>query len=710
MTLRSPKLNILFIEDSPDDAELAVRNLTKEGYDVKWERVDNEKDLRQILKGHWEPDIILSDYSMPGFSGRAALQVCQELAPEIPFIFLSGTIGEELAIESIHEGATDYVLKENMRRLSTSINRALNDSIKRRRSHELEKERSRLITIMEATSDIVVIADLNDSITYLNPGTRRLLEISGEPPELNIRALHPGDQWNFIRRELLSHRRGIWQGDVLLQKEDGTQIPVSLVVIAHRAPGGEVEYYSLLARDIRERKAYERQIQHLANYDSLTELPNRALLADRATHAINHCHWTSRALALMVVDIDRFKLVNDGYGQETGDLLLKQFGSRLRSAVRSRDTIARISADCFAVLVTELASAEEVASLGSKLQEELARPFVVNNQTLTVSTGIGVSVFPRDGNDFATLFHNADVAMHRLKERGESGFQFYAAEMTRNASERVRIESELRHAVMSRQQLELHYQLQVGLDSEEIVGFEALMRWRHPEQGLLSPSLFIPVAEHSEFIYQMGEWALLTACRQLSEWDRSTTLRPRMAVNVSARQFRGKGFVDMVERILKAARLEPQRLELELTESVLVDDYQEASTILNQLHELGVRIALDDFGTGYSNLSYLSRLPIHTLKIDRSFVQRAPVDSNDAEIVRAIIMLADALGLQVLAEGIETREQLELLRRYGCQKGQGYFFERPLSADRIPALLIPPMPGSTNNGHSRSRTGDHRHE
>jgi diguanylate cyclase (GGDEF)-like protein/PAS domain S-box-containing protein len=699
MSSRHTKLNILFIEDTPDDAELAVRNLAKEGFDIRWERVDNEKDLRVILRGGWEPDIILSDYSMPGFSGRAALQVCQEMVPEIPFIFLSGTIGEELAIESIHEGATDYVLKENMRRLSTSVNRAINDSMKRRRSYELEKERSRLITILEATSDVVVIADPSDSITYLNPGARRLLEITGEPPELNVRNLHPADQWNFIRKELLSHRRGLWQGDVLLQKEDGTQIPVSLVVIAHRAGDGEVEYYSLLARDNRERKAYERQIQHLANYDSLTDLPNRSLLADRATQAINHCHWTSRTLALMIVDIDRFKLVNDGYGQETGDTLLKQFGS----PVRTRDTIARISADTFAVLATELSTPEDIGSLVNKLQDDLARPFTVNNQSLTVSTSIGVAVYPRDGQDFATLLQNADVAMHRLKERNESGYQFYAAEMTRNASERVRLETELRHAVTSRQQLELHYQLQVGLDQGDVVGFEALMRWNHPEQGLLSPGLFIPVAENAEYIYQMGEWALLSACRQMTEWDRNTTLRPRIAVNVSARQFRGKGFVDMVERILTAARLEPQRLELELTESVLVHDYQEASAILNQLNELGVRIALDDFGTGYSNLSYLSRLPIHTLKIDRSFVQSAPNDGNDAEIVRAIIMLADALGLHVLAEGIETRDQLELLRRYGCQKGQGYYFERPVPADRVPALLKPGLAGATDSTQSSSR-------
>lgn len=702
MSPRHQKLNILFIEDAPDDAELAVRNLAREGFDVHWERVDNERDLRTLLRSTWEPDIILSDYSMPGFSGRAALQVCQEMAPEIPFIFLSGTIGEELAIESIHEGATDYVLKENLRRLSTSVNRALNDSQRRRRSHELERERSRLITILEATSDVVVIADPGDSITYLNPGARKLLELTGEPPELNIRSLHPGDQWNFIRRELLAHRRGIWQGDVLLQKEDGSQIPVSLVVIAHRGSDTDLEYFSLLARDIRERKAYERQIQHLANFDSLTDLPNRTLLADRATQAINHCHWTSRALALMVVDIDRFKLVNDGYGQDTGDALLKQFGSRLRGTVRNRDTIARISGDTFAVLATELGSPDDIGGLVNKLQDELAQPFVIGNQSLTVSTGIGVAVFPRDGHDFATLLQNADVAMHRLKERGESGYQFYAAGMTRDATERVRIETDLRHAVTSRQQLELHFQPQVALDDGQVIGFEALMRWNHPEQGMLPPALFIPVAENSEYIHQMGEWVLLSACRQLAEWDMETDQRPCIAVNVSARQFRGKGFVDMVERILKATRLDPQRLELELTESTLVHDHGEASTILNRLHAIGVRIALDDFGTGYSNLSYLSRLPIHTLKIDRSFVQRAPIDGNDAEIVRAIITLADALGLQVVAEGIETPEQLALLQQYGCRKGQGFYFEQPMAASQVPPLLSAgAIMHSTNGTQSR---------
>ncbi|MES2605867.1 MAG: GGDEF domain-containing phosphodiesterase, partial [Pseudomonadota bacterium] len=349
--------------------------------------------------------------------------------------------------------------------------------------------------------------------------------------------------------------------------------------------------------------------------------------------------------------------------------------------------IARISADCFAVLATELASPDEVMTLVSKLQTQLSTPFVMFNRTVSITTGIGISVYPRDSHDFSTLLQHADIAMHRVKEKGDGGFQFYAAEMTRSASDRVRLETELRQAISGRQ-LEMYYQLQVGIQNENVVGVEALMRWNHPEQGLLSPDRFIPIAENSELIYALGEWALRTACQQLVEWDRQGAPRLRMAVNVSARQFRARDFVEMVANALDETKLDPRRLELELTESVLVSDQEEAAAILQKLNGLGVQIALDDFGTGYSNLSYLSRLPIHTLKIDRSFVQRAPADSNDAEIVRAVITLADALGLRVVAEGIETQRQLDLLRRYQCTEGQGFFFARPL-----PATVLAPLIG-----------------
>lgn len=681
-------LRLLFIEDSEDDAELALRNLSNEGFAIESRRLDNGNALQALLSdlSQWRPDVILSDYSMPGFTGDAALRLCQQLAPEIPFIFLSGTIGEELAIESIHNGATDYVLKENMRRLSTSIRRAIGDAHKRQAARAVEKERSRLIAILEATSDFVVIANPDGCLSYMNPGARKLLGRTAPLDALNLGLLHPQDQWDFIRNEVLASRGGLWHGDVLLQAEDGAQIPVSLVVIQHREPDGGTEYFSFLARDIRERRAYEKQIQYLANFDSLTELPNRTLLADRVTQAINQAHWTNRSLALLIIDIDRFKLVNDGYGHDVGDALLKQFGNRLRNIVRNRDTIARVGGNCFAVLATELSKPEDVMLLVSKLQSQLSTPYVLFSRTVSVTTGIGISVYPRDSHDFATLLQHADIAMHRVKEKGDGGFQFYATEMTRIAAERVRIETELRQAIAGRQ-LELYYQLQVGMQKENVVGVEALMRWNHPEHGLLTPDRFIPIAENSDIIYSLGEWALRTACQQLVEWDRQGAPRLRMAVNVSARQFRAPDFSDMVARVLNAVQLDPRRLELELTESVLVSDQEEAALILQRLNALGVQVALDDFGTGYSNLNYLSRLPIHTLKIDRSFVQRAPVDGNDAEIVRAIITLAAAMGLRVVAEGIETQRQLDLLRRYNCAEGQGYFFARPLPASVLAPLI-----------------------
>jgi EAL domain-containing protein (putative c-di-GMP-specific phosphodiesterase class I) len=345
-----------------------------------------------------------------------------------------------------------------------------------------------------------------------------------------------------------------------------------------------------------------------------------------------------------------------------------------------------LSADTFVVLATELSEPDDAAIVIAKIQKAVHTPFQIDDLSLNITVGVGVSTYPRDGTDFATLLQNSDIAMHQSKLKGEGSFQFYATEMTRVASERVRLEHELRLAV-GRNELELYYQPQIGLADERVLGVEALIRWNHPEKGLVPPDKFIPIAESSELIHVLGEWALATACKQLTDWDKNLGRTLTMSVNVSARQFRGEGFVEMVKGALQASGLTPARLKLELTESVLVHDHDEAANILNQLNELGVGIALDDFGTGYSNLSYLSRLPIDWLKIDKSFVGRSHIDNNDAEIVRVVISLARALGLKVIAEGIETEQQLQLLRTHGCDEGQGYLFARPSPAAKIPAML-----------------------
>jgi diguanylate cyclase (GGDEF)-like protein/PAS domain S-box-containing protein len=682
MSNNTQALKILFVEDSPDDVELALRCLRKEGMDVDWKRVDNATDLVLALEdSSWYPEIILSDYSMPSFSGKAALEICRRVVPEIPFIFLSGTIGEELAIESIHNGATDYVLKENMRRLSSSIRRAVDDASKRVQARELEKERSRLIDILEATSDLVMIAHPDESLIYLNKGGRNLLQSSQDISELSMRKLFPNNHWAQVKSRLTApdNPESITYNHTMLMSEGGGHIPVSMVAIPHRDQAGNIEHYSFIARDIRDREAFEKQIDYLANYDALTDLPNRALLADRTTQSINYRQDSDRPLAMLVINIDSFQRVNDGYGQEVGDELLKLFGARLLRNFSVRDTVARLSADSFAVLVSEFASSEEVILKVNKVQQALSAPFATRGRSIVITSCVGISMYPRDGRDFSSLLQHADVAMHRAKEQGDGSCQFYATEMTRAAAEKVKLETSLRSA-MARNEFELHYQWQVGLMNMEIVGSEALIRWNHPEQGMIGPNAFIPVAEHSGLIHSLGEWVLYTACKQLKEWDKQSPYQLRVAVNVSANQFRSKGFPEMVEQVLQVMKLDPRRLELELTESVLLHDQEEAIAILSRLYELGVQIALDDFGTGYSNLSYLARLPIHRLKIDKSFVQRAPLDNNHAEIVRAIISLSEALGLRVIAEGIETHEQLDLLREYGCMEGQGYLFARPQPA------------------------------
>lgn len=681
--MEGSSLQALFIEDSTVDVELTVIELERDGFNVSWKQVETEPALREVLQTT-APEIVISDYSMPSFDGIAALRIVRDLAPDLPFIFLSGTIGEERAIESIREGATDYVLKSNMRRLPTAVRRALSEADERARARAAEEARERLAAILEATSDCVAICDPQGSLIYLNSASQRLTGLADRHlNEVNISSLHPEESRRQIAREgwPTAVKEGLWHGETTLLASDGAEIPMSQLIIAHRGADGEIEYFSMIARDIRERKAYEERIAFLANYDALTELPNRSLLRDRAVQAMSYGRHSNRSLALLVVNIDRFKLVNDGYGQRIGDEVLRTVGERLLGTVREGDTVARLGADSFAVLATDLAHPDDVLTVVRKLQASIRKPFTLDTREIHLTVSVGASIYPRDGTDVETLLRNADAAMHRVKSEGQDGFQFYAVNMTRDATDRVDLENDLRGA-LDRGELDLHYQPQVLLESGRIVGTEALMRWNHPERGWVSPGVFIPIAEHTDFIHVLGEWALLQACSQLKHWgDKASGLR--MAVNVSARQFRGTGFAVAVDRAIESSGVNPGSLVLELTESVLIEDRKAAGRTLDALKAVGVRVAIDDFGTGYSSLGYLSQLPIDCLKIDRTFLQRIPGKRHDTAIVQGIISLADSLAVDVIAEGIETKEQLQFLRGHGCREGQGYYFARPAPCDEI---------------------------
>lgn len=685
MTVETDKtsIDVLFVEDSEVDVELTVMELERDEFDVSWSRVETEPALQDHLQSA-RAEIVISDYSMPRFDGIDALRIVRRVTPDLPFIFLSGTIGEERAIESIREGATDYVLKSNMRRLPTAVRRALADAEQRARARRGEQARERLAAILEATSDCVAMCDPDGGLIYLNAAGRALTGLpDGELSGFEMSAIYSQDTRRLIdeKGRPAAVSQGLWAGETTFLAADGTEIPMSQVIIAHRSPAGGIEYFSTIARDIRDRKAYEDRIAYLANYDALTGLPNRSLLNDRTVQAISHRRRSDRFAAMLVIDIDRFKLVNDGYGQSAGDELLRMLGNRLRETVRDGDTVARLGADSFVVLATDLAHPDDTLTIARKVQAMTRPAFVFGEREVRLTVSMGASVFPRDGKDVDTLLRNADAAMHRAKSEGQDSFQFYAANMTRDATDRVDLENDLRNA-LERGELKMFYQPLVRLDSREVVGFEALMRWEHPQRGWVSPGVFIPIAEHSDLIHSLGEWAIAQATLQLKRWEaRAKGLR--MAVNVSPRQFRSPGFTESVSRAIDESGVDPRRLELELTESVLVDDQRQTSRTLDDLAEVGVKVAVDDFGTGYSSLSYLSRLCIDTLKVDRAFLRNMPGESYDTAIVQAIISLADSLGLDVVAEGIENEQQLGFLVEHGCREGQGFLFAKPLPPDEV---------------------------
>jgi len=440
---------------------------------------------------------------------------------------------------------------------------------------------------------------------------------------------------------------------------------------------------------IAEQQAAEARAERLALFDGLTGLPNRHLLADRASQALDIARRGDEPLAVLFLDLDHFKNVNDSLGHRVGDSLLAQLAARLRGAVREQDTVARMGGDEF-VLVLPLTDIAGAAHLASKLMSLASAPFHVDQQELTVTPSMGIAMFPTDGDDFDTLCKCADAAMYRAKKDGRNAYRFFTSEMQAQSARALQLENALRRA-LERRQLSLHYQPQFALEDDgeaRIVGAEALLRWNHPELGWVSPAEFIPVAETSGLILPIGEWVLGEALSQLRRWDDAGLPGLTMAVNLSAVQFRHDGLPELVDRVLADADMPAERLELELTEGAAMDNPAVAITVMNELHARGVRLSIDDFGTGYSSLSYLKKFRVSKLKIDQSFVRDLTEDAEDRAIVDAVIRMASALGLETLAEGVETEGQLAFLRRQGCQAVQGYLFSRPLPADAFAEFVL----------------------
>ena len=450
-----------------------------------------------------------------------------------------------------------------------------------------------------------------------------------------------------------------------------------------------------ITRDISERKEFESRLQYQASHDVLTSLPNRTLFQDVLRLATSRALRNEKLLAVMFLDLDKFKYINDTLGHEYGDLLLKEIANRLSATLRKSDLVAhgdalvaRQGGDEFTILLQDISTVHYISQIAEKILAAIAKPFSAAGHEIHVTASIGITVFPFDDTDIGQLLQNADIAMYRAKEYGQNNYQFYTAAMNVFMQERMEIENGLRHA-LKKGELLLHYQPQVALDSGEIIAVEALLRWNHPVKGLIPPDLFIPVAEESGLIVSIGEWVLRTACQQNKAWQEAGLPHIRMAVNLSARQFKEPHLVEVVARVLADTKLDPylNNLELEVTESMIMKDMNGTIATLNQLHAMGVRLAIDDFGMGYSSLSYLKRFPINTLKIDQSFIRDISLDADDATITALIVTLGHSLKLRVIAEGVETAEQLAYLREIKCDEIQGYYFSKPVPAEELAQLL-----------------------
>ncbi len=464
-------------------------------------------------------------------------------------------------------------------------------------------------------------------------------------------------------------------------RSDGSRVPV---LFGAALSGDEISCFVI---DLSRNKQWQGSLNHLAYHDALTDLPNQSLFKDRLKQAIALSHRSNQMQAVMLLNLDRFKTVNDSLGYLAGDLLLQSVAQRLTSCVRDCDTVARFGGDEFAVLLTQISRAQDAATTANAIRQALNQAFLFDDQEIFVSNSIGISLYPHDGRDTATLLKSAGAALDRAKEQGGNNYEFYTAGRTTRALRQLVLESNLRPG-LERREFFVQYQPQVSSVDFHLVGMEALVRWQHPNLGLLHPTEFIHLAEDSGLIIPLGDWVFRTACLQNKAWQDAALVPMRLAVNFSARQFQQPGFISRVEEILKETNLDPGWLELEITESSIMKDPDKAIEKLLELKMMGIKVAIDDFGTGYSSLNYLKRFPIDTLKIDRSFVSDLCKDPHDTAIVRAIITLGHALDLTVIAEGVETREQLESLAELECDVVQGFLFSKALSTEDFEELLI----------------------
>lgn len=692
MPTRPIKL-LLLVEDNAGDARL-IREMFNEqsANDTQLIRVGTMSEAEECLAEH-PIDIILLDLGLPDSQGLEAVRRAHAAAPHVPLVVLTGLDDESLAGNALQVGAQDYLIKGQIE--TKGLLRALRYAVERKAMEEaLFAEKERAQVTLNCIGDAVICTDADGNITFLNLVAEQMTswsrqEAAGRPMAEVFRILDSNTREtapNPMEKSVEQNRRVDLPANCILVRRDGSEIPIEDSVAPIHDREGSATGAVIVFRDVSVARAMALEMTHSAQHDFLTGMPNRMLLNDRVNQAIAWAQRNSKKVAVLFLDLDGFKHINDSLGHPTGDKLLQSVAKRLVDCVRGSDTVSRQGGDEFVVLLSEVGLSEDAAITARRMLQTVAEAHSIDQHDLHVTTSIGVSVFPDDGSDAETLIKNADTAMYQAKENGRQSYQFFKPAMNVRAVERQSIEESLRRA-LEREEFLVHYQPKVKLSTGQISGAEALIRWKHPVRGLVPPGDFIPIAEDCGLIVPIGNWVLREACKQARAWANQGLPVITMAVNISAMEFRDEDFLDGIFRALRETGLEPKLLELELTESVLMKRAESTQSILKILRASGIQLAVDDFGTGYSSLSYLRKFPIDALKIDQSFIRQITTAPDETTIVTAVISMGRSLKLRVVAEGVETLEELAFLQARHCDEAQGYYFSRPVLPEQFAKLL-----------------------
>jgi diguanylate cyclase (GGDEF)-like protein/PAS domain S-box-containing protein len=685
---------VLLIEAEATDAAKILGQLSstpEERFHVEWvtKLSSGIERLRQGGIGS-----IVLDLTLPDSHGIETLDQILHAAPAIPILILCGADAEEMARQAVRRGAQDYLVKNQSDgyRLRLAVHAMMN----RHAAEAILFDSEAANVTLDSLGEAVLRTDIRGKVTYLNRIAEKMTgwsreEAVGRPVSevLRIVDVVSGAVGNPV--EITNQREGkakvaAHHANCILVRRDGLECGIENTVTLTHNRDGNVTGAVIAFHDVSAAWATSVEMKHLAQHDVLTNLPNRMLLTDRLTQALSLAERQGKQLAVMFVDLDHFKKINDSLGHDVGDKLLQSVAQRLTACVRKTDTVSRLGGDEFVILLSQVEHAEDAAVSARKILRTLGEPHIVDNKSVDINVSIGVSTFPIDGGGADNLMNKADTAMYEAKQHGRNNYRFFRPDMQARFVERQALELDLRYA-LGRNEFVLHYQPQFNLQTGKITRVEALIRWAHPQRGIVHPAEFIPIAEECGLILSIGRWVLVEACRQARAWsDLGYGVVP-MAVNVSAAEFGNKDFLSAVRAALIATGVEPANLELELTESVLMHDAESAVHTLIALKAMGVQIAIDDFGTGYSSFSYLQRFPADTLKLHQSFVHEITEDQGEAPLLSALISLGRSLNQWVVAEGVETRTQLKFLQRHACNAGQGYFFSRPVSAEQIGKLV-----------------------